>query len=156
MGRVKEKEPETVDTGTPELQQHHKVRPIPVRGDGFEVHLKVTDQREIDRLLMRDVIDLPQHSALEDFSDMLRKCHMMGPAIGRYDVRYTQRRSPDSVTSNITANLVRVGEITEKIDAEAGLRARTFLIDTLVYDIRVSKQNQPMFLKAVEALLRHL
>lgn len=57
-----------IDTGTPEMSNRHIVKPELIsQRSGKAMHLRVQDQREIDRLLLKDKITIEQHQALEAF-----------------------------------------------------------------------------------------
>lgn len=76
---------ETVDGGTRELSQRHKVRPE--RRQSGQVHIRVLDGNQIDALLWGDKISPDQHSILVGFQVDLHRASLLGPRAATLEAR---------------------------------------------------------------------
>lgn len=83
------------DYGTPEIAKRFTV--VPKLSQSSGMHMKVADDTEIDRLLLRDEINMSQHATLEGF---MRRLHKMG---------FVGVRSPD-YESPINLDPAQVGD----------------------------------------------
>ena len=138
---------EPIDTGAERLHHHRTVVPRR-RADGY--NMRVMDETEIDRMLMRDEITPNEHATLERLMGKLHKFGFMGV------------RSPD-YSSPIHADASAVGDkkaatirgavkLTKELDAALGADLRRRLYALILEDKGVSAEDLRKFIDVLNTI----
>lgn len=127
------KQTEPVDFGTPELGRRLSVVPRLTRG-AFGYNGMVTDETEIDRLLLQNLITAAEHSTLEALLRRLHKASFVGLKSPGYD---TIISADPSIVADKKAQTIRaMVRITERMDEhkKIGRAKRTALVNLVLLD----------------------
>lgn len=145
---------EPVDQGTPEISRQHKV--IPQRAGpqaSAPLHLRVVDESEIDRLLLKDWINVEQHQTAETLLDDLHNAGLIGMRISNYE-----RRMGGGDTQNITRRealrRVKVRKALEYMEAKGGVKAGRLVLGVVMDDTRVVEKDLPSLREGLDFLAR--
>lgn len=130
---------EPMDCGPIERQQHNRV--TVERDINNRPRLRVTDQLEIDRLLLERLIDLDQHTAGEH---LLRDITAAGyfPAC-KWAMDSNIRGDTQSVSQHRADALVKIGLGRAWLDAKAGKSTTKFLFGVILGERKVQDPQIP-------------
>lgn len=137
---TEEKKREISDLGTSEISRHHIVAPEMTYTNSPRA--RVVDQREIDRMLLRDLISLDEHHTLERVGEDARRASGSS-LIGCYDPRVSRGRDPQFVSDGKSEACRHFLYLQRAVQESAGYAALAILIDLAAYDIR-PKKNSPL------------
>ncbi len=133
---------EFLDFGSKQLEQHHDM--VLEQLEGQRARAKILDQKEIDRLYMKDYLDREQHASGERFFEMTIKagCYVKGINIEQAIVSGTSSREMRINIGELmglrSLILIRVCKVLDKC---IGNDAR-FVFDVIVNDRRVKRQEE--------------
>ena len=133
---------EYCDLGSKQLEQHHSM--VLEQLEGNRARAKVLDQKEIDRLYMKDYLSREQHSSGERFFEITIKagCYVRGINIEQAIVNGTSSREARINIGELmglrSLILTRVCKILNNC---IGNNAR-FVFDVIVNDRRVKRQDE--------------
>lgn len=136
MGRKYKLEVEVSDLGTNEIARRHIVAPETTYYGAPRA--RVVDQREMDAMLLKDLITLDEHNVLERVAEDARKASARS-VIGSYDPRVSKNRDPQAVSEHQSEALRKFVALTRFVQAKAGREGLESLLRLAVDDIRPKK-----------------
>lgn len=121
---------ETDDHGTKEIARQFTVVPKLTRGQ-YGFNMKIVDETEIDRLLLKGTITAAQHSALEGLMRRLQKAGFVGVRSPDYN---TTTNDP-SVVADKRANIMRsMVRLFRRMDEKMGTGKRKAMVNLVLMD----------------------
>jgi hypothetical protein len=133
---------EFLDFGSKQLEQHHDM--MLEQLDGQRARAKILDQKEIDRLFMKDHIDREQHTCGERFFEMTIKagCYVKGINIEQAIVSGTSSREARiNIGELMGLRSLILTRVCKVLDNCIGHDAR-FVFDVIVNDRRVKHREE--------------
>ena len=118
---------EPTDCGTDELARRFAVRPE-LAGVGHSVRVRVTDEEEIDRLLLGGMLSLKEHEIAVDWLRDLWRARMTG--MGAVNLETTTTSDPFRVFH--PEAMLKLVEMFREIDRSLGAIARNLSVCVLV------------------------
>ena len=128
-----------IDTGPPERRQHHKV--VIERTANHRARLRIVDQTELDRLLLKRQISLDQHTAGEHLYRDVQDCGYM-PAC-KWTLDSNIRGGVQTVSQRRADALVKVGLARAWLLANAGRRTTEYLFGVVLGERKVADKQLP-------------
>mgnify|MGYP003346239610 CR=1 FL=1 len=132
---------DAIDTGTPEGMQHKTIVAVPAPGRPGKIHLRVVDQIELDRLLLRGVITQEEWSTGDQIYRLLYKAGMLGASKSTLNVS-GRSGDPQFLSEKISDAMRIVADIIKHLDKTCGRDARTFFINMIILDSPVKTDQQ--------------
>jgi hypothetical protein len=132
------------DYGTNELSKRHSLKPE-LTGRGHAVRMRVSDQIELDRLLLKGHIDRMEHSAGGSFCQDLHRAGMMGMKTVNYSP--TTRGAGGDMSQAHADAVCRVGYARDTLNKEAGHRAQELTLNACLSIVRVTALHDITLLK---------
>ena len=136
----------TMDVGNPKLHERHQVTLEKEDGEGVS-RARVTDQLEIDRLLLADKITSLEHKAAEyllqvfvDAGVFVKTVHMNAISSGRF------------AKSNYNYGLLWFKDTAGVIEEAVGEDAAVMVFNAIAKDLPVLDNELPFFRLAMQAL----
>jgi len=121
------------DYGTPEIRNKHNLRPE-LTGKGHAFRLRVTDVDEIDRLLLRKVIDLDQHETLQRLQKIIFDAGLHGVRAASLEPKITGGNASDVSDRGAEARVLLrhvVLHLEHKVDKAAAIMVVNLALDQL-------------------------
>ncbi|HBZ40055.1 MAG TPA: hypothetical protein DEO59_16865 [Balneola sp.] len=133
---------EYLDFGSKQLEQHHDM--MLEQLEGQRARAKILDQKEIDRLYMKDYLDREQYASGERFFEMTIKagCYIKGINIEQAVVNGTSSRETRlNIGELMGLRSLILTRVCKVLDDCIGNDAR-FVFDVIVNDRRVKRQEE--------------
>lgn len=145
--RMAKRDAVVIDQGPPERRQHNKV--VIERTANHKARLRIVDQTELDRLLVKRLISLDQHTAGEHLYRDIQSCGYM-PAC-KWALDSNIRGAPQSVSQHRADALVKIGLARMWLLAKAGRRTTEFLFGVILGERKVPDQQLPFVRSGLDA-----
>lgn len=129
------RKPKVIDTpddyGTTEITHQYLVIPRLTRGS-YGYNSKVMDETEIDRLLLKDIINASQHASLERFLKELMEAGFIGVRSPNYEAPV---QSDASSSGDRKANIIRKSvAVMKRLERKVGKGRRSALVNLVILD----------------------
>lgn len=131
----------TIDTGTPEGMKHKKMVAVPAPGRPGNIHLRVVDQIELDRLFDRGAITQDEWSTGDQVYRLLYKAGMLGASKSTLNVSGNSG-DPQHISEKKSDAIMMLGQLIDHLDRSCGTATRRLFIDMLMLDRPVKTDEQ--------------
>jgi hypothetical protein len=149
---MKKRRSDPKDFGTPEIAKRLKVIPTLVSPSVYAA--RVTDEHEIDRLLVADKITPNEHATLEGLLRRLVRANFVGVRSPTYDAPMS---ADPSLVGDRRANQIRtVVGLFSKLDDRLGVKRRKALVNLVLLDEVWPKKDKTLqeCIEALEKVMR--
>lgn len=128
------------DTGPSERRQHNTI--AVERTAGHKARLRVLDQTELDRLLLKRLISMDQHTAGDHLYRDVQACGYF-PAC-KWAMDSNIRGASQTISQNRADALVKIGLARAWLMAKAGRRTTEYLFGVVLGERKVSDPQVPV------------